>query len=437
MEPAEYNVHGHLSLSPDKAQPPATALVDLTPGEPNQDCQVKAEHPQMQALWDNTVGKELAIPYKYRVAAVLIVRWADYLDRDLKCGAEVDDLTTLFTQQFKFECSVLTLDDKRSPQLQLRNGIDSLVLKYDGSCRSTLLIVYYTGHGVGRDDDGLDITGVREPGVSAIAPKFEARANWNEAEDSLHNAEADVLTILDCCCAGAVMKGSMEDIRTFEVLAATGRKSPTEPPGKRSFTRAMIAALQDQLGKPEQAPFTTLALNEEIMRRRSSHRSHLFRQPASSHRLIKIAPLQNDDHTVSPTSAQEASYLTVRFSFKDATTLKSDQVVRLAKEVSQSAANSELGINRIDWVDFQQNKYGDRWPDFVRLLRAVKHVQRRWRALVLIRTQKRKRGREDHDAGSPSKRLHSGTKGALAPPSDHADPLSPPQSVKSNYDSPA
>lgn len=89
METGEYNVHGHLSLSPDKVHLPATALVDLTPGSTGQESQLNEQHPHMQALWDNTVGKELEIPYKYRTVSVLIVRWAEYLDRDLQCGEEV------------------------------------------------------------------------------------------------------------------------------------------------------------------------------------------------------------------------------------------------------------------------------------------------------------------------------------------------------------
>ncbi|KAK5137339.1 hypothetical protein LTR08_008916 [Meristemomyces frigidus] len=377
----------------------------------------------MQALWDNTVSKELAIP----TASVLIVRWADYLDRDLQSGEEVEDLKTLFVEQFHFTATILTLDDKRNPQLQLRNGIDNLVLKYDGPCRSHLLIVYYTGHGIGRDDAGLEIAGVRDPTMSAFAAKFDARANWNQAEESLEHAEADCLTILDCCCAGSIMKGSTEDIRTFEVLAATGKKMPTEPPGKRSFTRAMIGALRDQLQKPEQVPFTTFALNEDIMRRRGNHRSHLFsRHPTSSHRFIKIAPLQLHDTTEVPVSAQEASYLTVRFSFKDVTLLKEGQVKRLAKEVSQSAANSNLGINRIDFIEFQQNKGGERWAEFVRLLRVVKQVQRSWRLMIQTGGHSLKRKRDQESDASTPKRFHPAIGAAVA---SISDVLTPPQSV--------
>ena len=64
---------------------------------------------------------------------------------------------------------------------------------------------------------------VREPGSSAIAPHHEPRANWNEAETSLHHADADVLTILDTCSAGSVIKGTTDDLKVFEVFAATMR----------------------------------------------------------------------------------------------------------------------------------------------------------------------------------------------------------------------
>lgn len=42
-----------------------------------------------QASFEKVVYQELGTPFKYRSVAVLIVHWADYLDDDLKCGAEV------------------------------------------------------------------------------------------------------------------------------------------------------------------------------------------------------------------------------------------------------------------------------------------------------------------------------------------------------------
>lgn len=439
MERGEYNVQGHLSLSPDVTHAPVPGLVDLTAGDDSASRSLESRVPHMQAVWDKTVGQELEIPYKYRTVAVLIVHWAEHLDRDLKCGEEIEGLKKLFTDHFNFQSSICTLHDKRDPQLQLRNAIDSLVLAYDGPCRTNLLIVYYTGHGIGRDEDGLDITGVREPGVSAIGPKYEPRANWNAAEESLKGAEADVLTILDCCCAGSIMKGSTEDIRTFEVLAATGRKMPTEPPGKRSFTCAMIDALLDQLRETDQAPFTTYALNQEIMRRRVNHRSHLFsRHPSSSHRFIKLAPLQRDPCAKVPTNVREASYLTVRFAFKDVTKLEPDQVKKLATGVSQVASNSDLGINRIEWVDFQVNRDGERLAEVLQLLQTVKDVQRRWRALSQANKRKRSRNEASEDDDQPdTKRPALQTPSRAKSSCPNINPLSPPRSVQSGRASPA
>lgn len=44
---------------------------------------------EMQAFWDKAVCKELANPYKYQSVGVLIIRWAEHLDRQLNCGPEV------------------------------------------------------------------------------------------------------------------------------------------------------------------------------------------------------------------------------------------------------------------------------------------------------------------------------------------------------------
>ena len=43
----------------------------------------------MQAAFDKAVSKELGTPFRYVSVSVLIIHWAEYLDRDLKCGKEV------------------------------------------------------------------------------------------------------------------------------------------------------------------------------------------------------------------------------------------------------------------------------------------------------------------------------------------------------------
>ena len=51
--------------------------------------QAEATVSHMQASFEKTVCTELELPFRYRSVAVLIIHWAEYLDRDLNCGAEV------------------------------------------------------------------------------------------------------------------------------------------------------------------------------------------------------------------------------------------------------------------------------------------------------------------------------------------------------------
>ncbi len=69
------------------------------------------------------------------------------------------ELNDVFEQKYRFNSQILTLGDKRHPQLQLDRGITNFVFDNDGPCRTNLLIVYYTGHGTHSSEKGLDIAG--------------------------------------------------------------------------------------------------------------------------------------------------------------------------------------------------------------------------------------------------------------------------------------
>lgn len=245
----------------------------------------------------------------------------------------------------------------------------------------------------------LTLLSVRGDNDSAIGPKHKAEANWNKAEQSLHEADADVLTILDTCSAGSVMKGVNDSDQTFEVLAATGRKKPTAAPGPRSFTRALVDALQGQLDHSRDAPFTTYDLNQEIMRRRKNHSSHVFpRLGKHRGRFIKLAPLDKNERVKTPILSKNSAYLTLRFGFDNPKALTPIQAETLARELSQGASRCELNIRSIDWVDYRPGQdearkaeeAGERIADTARLLQSVLEAQRRWRALAKKGSCKRK-----------------------------------------------
>jgi hypothetical protein len=91
---------------------------------------------------------------------------------------------------------------------------------------------------------------------------------WSQTERLIHTAEeADVLLIFDCCFAGKLCgtldKRSSFDTRIFEFLGATVSNGLARLPGKESFTRALIWALQELAG--EEDGFTTSRLYNKIL----------------------------------------------------------------------------------------------------------------------------------------------------------------------------
>lgn len=200
---------------------------------------------------------------------------------------------------------------------------------------------------IGRERDGTAAVG---------SGRLTAEAHWNKSEHSLlHHAQADVLTILDTCCAGNVMnKGLTEDtLRLFEILVATTNVSPTSAPGPRSFSRAPIDSLEHQIGADNQLPFTAFDLNNDIINRRKVQKSHVFTKPnRQSHRHIKLGPLKRCAREREAPMA-EASYVTVRFhgsTFEHLPSLLEHETVTLAKSLSKAAWETNLGINRIELI---------------------------------------------------------------------------------------
>ena len=129
---------------------------------------------------------------RYSHVAALIVRWDDELDKDLNCKHEVlvikllqferpeltckylqvKELNDLFNDDFNFTSKVLKLDTRSRPQQQLNHAIGELALNHDGPCQSHLLIVYYSGHGIGRGEGDLELAGF----------EFQPKDNGSQAD---------------------------------------------------------------------------------------------------------------------------------------------------------------------------------------------------------------------------------------------------------------
>ncbi|KAF2771713.1 hypothetical protein EJ03DRAFT_22498 [Teratosphaeria nubilosa] len=198
------------------------------------------EDARMRKCWEEVVRKELGIPNHYSHVAVLMVYWAADLDKGLNVLKEVKPLEELFKNDFGFTTEKFELkntSDLKRPQLQLDKAMTDFVHEHDGSYRTNLLIVYYTGHGcVERNRPDLLIAGTSTGESERSNGAWPPRASWAQATRALDGAEADVLTILDCCCAGNMIKVHSQNNRIYEIMAATGKDMATPEPGVRSYT---------------------------------------------------------------------------------------------------------------------------------------------------------------------------------------------------------
>ena len=98
---------------------------------------------------------------------------------------------------------------------------------------------------------------------SRVPTKHEVEhVKWHLAEASLQETRSDVFLIFDCCYAGDAGRASSLSTRAFEFLAATSAGSTTKSPGPKSFTSALIWAL-NKLNQ-ERRRFTTSKLTNTI-----------------------------------------------------------------------------------------------------------------------------------------------------------------------------
>lgn len=373
----------------------------------------------IKAAFDTAASHGLSSSHQYEKVAVLLVRWADHFDKDLNCGPEVADLEKVFREDYNYHTTLLTLDDIKSPQLQLKRGILNWIYDHDGDHRKNLLIIYYSGHGQDTTDT-FNIVGKRTAGLSPISDVFEAKADWMKATASLKTeAQSDVLMIVDSCFAGSIMdKGGSCDQRLLQALLATGRDSVAQAPGPKSFTRAMIAVLKDsfQRGREDdQEYFDTFRLRTEIDKRRKKH-GHLVNLIGND-RIIRLMPLPQQDDTIPSKSTDavvthaqgsglqvntlaqrtrsaqrfpahllspEASTISLRFSFSKDRAITEKGASELGQELAQVAREklAKFGIRGIELTELVRVDPSRKISGVIQLALlycAVRRAERLWR----------------------------------------------------------
>jgi hypothetical protein len=112
---------------------------------------------KLQDIWDESMKDVQSSGKLHRHVAVLMISWAPQLD-DLHTREEVDALAEVFTDMFSYTVIKRQLDDGRlRPALQLSKFLADFVFSHDND--STLLIVYYAGHGIPGNPGELTLAG--------------------------------------------------------------------------------------------------------------------------------------------------------------------------------------------------------------------------------------------------------------------------------------
>jgi hypothetical protein len=300
---------------------------------------------------------------------------------------QAEELDALFRERFYYQTKIVELDLKAKPQHQLNSYISDFIRDYDGL--NHLLIVYYTGHGLWRDDkECLELSATINPAMCQGIAR-EARANWNKAEEKLREdeVEGDVLTILDTCYSSNMVKSGREEKRKIELLSACLHDQTTAKPGPRSFTRALIDAMRVLL--EGRKIFSTFQLSQTISLdpRRDDTPSQLWGRSQTKHHIF-LAPLK-------PANQMErrppgfrytpGGFLTLCFGLKGAS-LTQEQIEFVAKTLSKGLNNKALvGLKEIKWIGMVP---GPPVPRFDRVALVI-HVIRQWRKLIRRKKEER------------------------------------------------
>ncbi|KAI9662501.1 MAG: Phosphatidylinositol-4-phosphate 5-kinase [Bathelium mastoideum] len=340
----------------------STPSNDEAPGHVSHELPSQAEQASVAIEWEKISQHESKFVH-YEKVAVLLLSWDDTCN-DLRTREEVDKLDTVFRTLYGFEVRQEKLNNKKRAQIQMNKHLANFVDEFEDQSNSTLLIIYYAGHGwahVPEDDKHrteLRLVGGKSE-QNSQEQKWQRQKNrnsvmWNEAEKSIVGSEADVLLIFDCCYAGLI--GRSNDLNRFETLAACTADSRTHIPGDSSFTAALIWALEKL--RSEKQFFTSSQLRATIVEHQHFPKVQYpqLNQRVPSHSFIVIAPFSPAGKLpVTPPQEQaapravQASYIDIRIHFNDddRNHEKTYDVARLLREVRQE---NRLPSHRIDFL---------------------------------------------------------------------------------------
>jgi hypothetical protein len=158
---------------------------------------------------------------------------------------------------------------------------------------------------------------------------------WDQVEPQISHVDNDVLAIFDCCDAGSLC--SVRKPVRYEYLGACGENAVARGPGEKSFTRALIWALDELISEP----FDTLDLLRKVMTAPSFQHGQIPRlAPRGKWRSsIILSPLLPDNERVcenTPVQQPLPHHVDVRFHFD-----------RLDNEAFRKLANEMREMKRV------------------------------------------------------------------------------------------
>jgi len=165
-----------------------------------------------QVLWSHTMDKgKYKNSSNYKKVEALLLCWKEECNDLANTDKEVNRLKSVLEGRFKYNVSIECLDSNVAGRLQVQLNalVATFVMTHDGP--NTLLIVYYGGHGrPGPLNGHLQLLG----SVHGYRCVYQSLMNgrktspndpskrldtiiWNQTEELLKPAEADVLELFD------------------------------------------------------------------------------------------------------------------------------------------------------------------------------------------------------------------------------------------------
>jgi hypothetical protein len=182
---------------------------------------------------------------------------------------------------------------------------------------------------------------------------YAPTAFWDAAEKSLrHHTSSDTLVILDCCYAStAALKGRNEDLRTYQLLAATATEGYTTGPGEKSFTTALCDSLEELLDESKGEGFPVIQLSERISTKRTQQPAVIWDRLERYKRSIKLGRLRPNPERESSFQREmpEKASLLLRFSL-GTDELSNTQIANLAHHLPDACKEAGIRVRRMEWV---------------------------------------------------------------------------------------